>query len=272
MAKKKAKRKRKSVGETMNSIIALNRKVLSDGAEDASPGLDDGLAEEWIEPPPEEQKKIFSLKKPKLPPAVAKKAKRIIKIMLKAGQEKPEAKKKPFVPAIKFYRSGEFDPKKKPSKPKRKSRPKKGDAFEPDNYRELPKGSPLSKAVEREKAKLTAPSKPSAKEAALKTVGQLPEGSPLSRAVDRFVFGSKSDAKDPSKATPIESESPGLARSPKPKPKRVPIIADGSLVEFKIISYHFIKLMERLSQENGGASSEALGDLRNDIAKSKRNT
>lgn len=71
----------------------------------------------------------------------------------------------------------------------------------------------------------------------------------------------------PSAAIPVESDKPGIARNPKPQKVVVPIAADGSIVPLKIISYHFLKLMERMAAEQGGSSAQALQDMRADIAR-----
>ena len=55
------------------------------------------------------------------------------------------------------------------------------------------------------------------------------------------------------------------------KVKKIPVpLADSSLVPLEIISYHFLKLMERLAAEHGGTSAQALADLKADIAKADK--
>ncbi len=71
----------------------------------------------------------------------------------------------------------------------------------------------------------------------------------------------------PAGVIPVESEKPGIARNPKAPKVHQPVAADGSLVSLKILSYHFLRLMERLAAEHGGSSSQALQDLKADIAK-----
>lgn len=68
---------------------------------------------------------------------------------------------------------------------------------------------------------------------------------------------------------PVESDKPGVARNPKPPKVVKPLAADGALVPPEIISYHFLKLMERMAAEHGGTSAQALEDLKADIAKRK---
>lgn len=70
-------------------------------------------------------------------------------------------------------------------------------------------------------------------------------------------------------AVPVESERPGIARNPKPPKVHQPLAADGAIVPLEIISYHFLKLMERMAAEHGGSSAQALVDLKADIAKRK---
>lgn len=77
----------------------------------------------------------------------------------------------------------------------------------------------------------------------------------------------KPKAAHPPSAVPVESDKPGVARNPKPPKIVKPAAADGSLVPLEIISYHFLKLMERLAAEHGGTSAKALEDLKADIAK-----
>lgn len=74
---------------------------------------------------------------------------------------------------------------------------------------------------------------------------------------------------DNSLAIPVESQLPGIARNPKPPKVHVPLAADGAIVSLEIISYHFLKLMERMAAEQGGTSAQALQDLKADIAKRK---
>ena len=80
---------------------------------------------------------------------------------------------------------------------------------------------------------------------------------------------SKAKAAHPPSALPVESDKPGIARNPKPPKVIVPLAADGAIVPLEIISYHFLKLMERLAAEHGGTSAQALADLKADIAKRK---
>lgn len=75
------------------------------------------------------------------------------------------------------------------------------------------------------------------------------------------------------KAIPVESHLPGVARVPKPpkvhKPLAAPLGGLGveALAQLEIVSYHFLKLMERLAAEHGGTSAQALEDLKADIAR-----
>jgi hypothetical protein len=84
----------------------------------------------------------------------------------------------------------------------------------------------------------------------------------------------KADA-DLKKAVPVESHLPGVPRVAKPpkshKPLTAPVGGLGieSLAQLEIVSYHFLRLMERLATEQGGTSAQALEDLRADIAKRK---
>ncbi len=74
------------------------------------------------------------------------------------------------------------------------------------------------------------------------------------------------DADDQAKKPqPVESDKPGVPSVHKPKKIAEPIIAPTG----DVITYHFIKLMERLAAEQGGTSLKALDDLRADIAKRK---
>lgn len=76
--------------------------------------------------------------------------------------------------------------------------------------------------------------------------------------------------------TPVESHLPGVPRVPKPKKVIPPLAAPTGglglepLAHLEIVSYHFLKLMERLAAEQGGTSAQALEDLRADIAKRKK--
>lgn len=76
--------------------------------------------------------------------------------------------------------------------------------------------------------------------------------------------------------TPVESHLPGVPRVPKPKKVIPPLAAPAGglglepLAHLEIVSYHFLKLMERLAAEQGGTSAQALEDLRADIAKRKK--
>lgn len=72
-----------------------------------------------------------------------------------------------------------------------------------------------------------------------------------------------------------ESDLPGVARFPKPRKVYAAAIAPTGglglkeLATLELVSYHFLMLMERLATEQGGASSQALEDLKADIAKRK---
>lgn len=77
----------------------------------------------------------------------------------------------------------------------------------------------------------------------------------------------KPKAAHPPSAVPVESDKPGIARNPKPPKVVKPATADGSLVPLEIISYHFLKLMERMAAEHGGSSAQALVDFKADIAR-----
>lgn len=77
-------------------------------------------------------------------------------------------------------------------------------------------------------------------------------------------------------ATPVESHLPGVPRVPKPKKVIPPLAAPAGglglepLAHLEIVSYHFLKQMERLATEQGGPHAQALEDLRADIAKRKK--
>ena len=73
----------------------------------------------------------------------------------------------------------------------------------------------------------------------------------------------------PPSAIPVESDKPGIARNPKPPKVHVPLTADGAIVTLEIMSYHFLKRMERMAAEHGGTSDQAHVDVKADIAKGK---
>jgi len=69
------------------------------------------------------------------------------------------------------------------------------------------------------------------------------------------------------KAIPVESDKPGVARNPKPPKVVVPVEVEP--VSHGILTRHFLRLMERLAQEQGGPHARALEDLRAEIRESK---
>lgn len=82
----------------------------------------------------------------------------------------------------------------------------------------------------------------------------------------------KAEAKKPlpkNADVPVESEKPGVARIPKPPKVHKPLVAEGKFATLEIISYHFLKLMERLAAEQGGPHAQALEDLKADVARRK---
>lgn len=129
---------------------------------------------------------------------------------------------------------------------------------------------PTAAAFKKAKAKLAA--LPVPKPHAVKVLAKKDEAAAWTDADEELkkeAAKKKGKAAHPPSAVPVESDKPGVARNPKPPKVVKPLAADGALVPPEIISYHFLKLMERMAAEHGGTSAQALEDLKADIAKRK---